>query len=254
MLGARVDSMSDRLCHCRARSSAAMRDESDDEVIPDRMASPISEGSYHTPVRAVEEIPEVVRETSEETFVNPTSSSPELEYEGENQVAIPIPPPSISPVRGQRASRSRRWGPYSGRRRPVRGMQTSDPNVLFGSDFHGSAVVPGRDDASVSSRPGGAGSRRVRRRERLDCPYALVGPACRGRLELGDESERSDGGVVSGAESGSGSSLSRFSERPPSRRTSSGSRPSSGSGSGRRDGRRGNRRECLGGGGGNCFC
>jgi hypothetical protein len=33
MLGARVDSMSDRLCHCRARSSAGVRD----DQIPDRI-------------------------------------------------------------------------------------------------------------------------------------------------------------------------------------------------------------------------
>jgi hypothetical protein len=54
---------------------------------------------------------EVVRETSEEMAVNPVSSSPELEYEEENQVAIPIPPPSLAPVRGQRSTRARYWHP-----------------------------------------------------------------------------------------------------------------------------------------------
>jgi hypothetical protein len=41
LLGAQVESMSERLCHCRTRSVAAVRDESEDESIPDRMASPI---------------------------------------------------------------------------------------------------------------------------------------------------------------------------------------------------------------------
>src|ERR1700684_1398793 len=41
LLGARVESMSEWLCHCRTRSVAAVRDESGDESIPDRMASPI---------------------------------------------------------------------------------------------------------------------------------------------------------------------------------------------------------------------
>jgi hypothetical protein len=209
MLGARVDSMSDRLCHCRARSSAGVRDESEDEQIPDWMASPASEGSYHTPVRTDEAEEEVGRETSEETAVNPTSSSPELEYEEENQVAIPVPPPSMSPVRGQCSTRARRWGPYLGRRRPVRGMQTTDLNVFYGGDVSvESTVLSGCDVAPVSSRPRGTGSGGVRRRERLDCPYALVGPACRGRLDVGDQLERQDGRVDSGTESDSGSSLS----------------------------------------------
>ncbi|KAF9782635.1 hypothetical protein BJ322DRAFT_1110510 [Thelephora terrestris] len=95
LLGARVESMSERLCHCRTRSVAAVRDESGDESIPDRMASPIaSDGSYRTPAHT-DGGEEVVRETSEETAVNPISSSPELEYAGENEVAIPVPPPSI---------------------------------------------------------------------------------------------------------------------------------------------------------------
>ncbi|KAF9779687.1 hypothetical protein BJ322DRAFT_1113477 [Thelephora terrestris] len=97
LLGARVESMSERLCHCRTRSVAAVRDESGDESIPDRMASPIaSDGSYRTPAHT-DGGEEVIRETSEETAVNPVSSSPELEYAGENEVAVPIPPPSISP-------------------------------------------------------------------------------------------------------------------------------------------------------------
>ncbi|KAF9777250.1 hypothetical protein BJ322DRAFT_1115159, partial [Thelephora terrestris] len=97
LLGARVESMSERLCHCRTRSVAAIRDESGDESIPDRMASPIaSDGSYRTPAHT-DGGEEVIRETSEETAVNPASSSPELEYAGENEVAVPIPPPSISP-------------------------------------------------------------------------------------------------------------------------------------------------------------
>jgi hypothetical protein len=76
-----------------------------------------------------------------------------LEYEEENQVAIPIPPPSLSPVRGQHSTRAHRWGPYPGHRRPVRGMQTTDLNAVFGSDFHAkSAVVPGHDHAPVSDR------------------------------------------------------------------------------------------------------
>jgi hypothetical protein len=173
-----------------------------DEEILDRMVSPIPEGSYRTPVRTDEGGEEVIRETSEETAVNSTSSSPELEYEEENQVVIPIPPPSLSPVRGQRSTRARC-------RRPVGWMHATDFNVIFGSDLHAeSAVVSRRDDVAVSTRSRGVGSGGVRRRERLDCPYALVGPACRGRLDIGDEPERQDGRVDSGAESDSGSSLS----------------------------------------------
>jgi hypothetical protein len=78
MLGARVDSMSDCLCHCRARSLAGVRDKSEDKEIPDWMASPASEGLYHTPVCTDEGGKEVVWETSEEMAVNPTSSSLEL--------------------------------------------------------------------------------------------------------------------------------------------------------------------------------
>ncbi|KAF9778469.1 hypothetical protein BJ322DRAFT_1114290 [Thelephora terrestris] len=97
LLGTRVESMSERLCCCRTRSVAAVRDESGDESIPDRMASPIaSDGSYRTPART-DGGEEVIREMSEETAVNPVSSSPELEYAGENEVAVPVPPPSISP-------------------------------------------------------------------------------------------------------------------------------------------------------------
>jgi hypothetical protein len=59
-----------------------------------------SDGSYHTPAHT-NGGEEVVREMSEETAVNPISSSPKLEYAGENEVAVPVPPPSISPVRGQ---------------------------------------------------------------------------------------------------------------------------------------------------------
>jgi hypothetical protein len=166
MLGARVDSMSDCLCHCCARSSAGVRDESEDEQIPDRMASPASEGSYHTPVRTEEAGEEVVRETSEETAVNPTSSSPELEYEEENQVVIPIPPPLVSPVRGQRSTRARRWVPYNGRRHPVRGMQTTDLNVFYRDDVHAEpTVLSGGDSAPVPSQLQGAGSDGVRRCE-----------------------------------------------------------------------------------------
>jgi hypothetical protein len=198
-----VDSMSDRLCHCCARSQAAVHDESEDELIPDRMASPASEGSYHTPVHTDDGIEEVIRETSEETAVNPTSSSPELEYEEENQVAIPILPPSVSPVCGQCSTCACHWVPYNGHCRPVRGMQTVNHNVVFGSDFHGPAVVPGCYDAPVSPRSRRIDSGGVHRCERLDEPYSLVGPACRGHVDTGDSAERSDDGVVSGAESDS---------------------------------------------------
>ena len=249
-----MDSMSDCLCHCRARSQAVVRDESKDELIPDRMASPASEGSYHTPVHTDDGIEEVVRKMSEETAINPTSSSLELEYEEENQVAIPIPPPSASPVRGQCSTHARCWVPYNGRCRPVRGMQTIDPNVVFGSDFHGSAVIPECDDASMSAQSRGIDPNRICQFGRLNEPYALVGPACSRVLPDGPVADGSDDGVVSDEESGSGSSLSRFSERPPLRRTASDSRSSSGSRSGHRDGRRGNHRECLGENGRDCSC
>jgi hypothetical protein len=116
-LGARVNSMSDRLCHCRTRSQAAICDESEDDAIPNRMASPASKGSYHTPM-CTDGGEEVVCEMSEETAINPVSSSPELEYEEENKVAVPIPPPSVSPVRGQHWIYACRWALYNGVRCP----------------------------------------------------------------------------------------------------------------------------------------
>jgi hypothetical protein len=82
--------------------------------------------------------------------VNPVSSSPELEYAGENEVAIPVPPPSISPVRGQRSIRARRWVPYRGALRPAHRMRPSNPDaVRQGGDIE-STVLFQCDNATVS--------------------------------------------------------------------------------------------------------
>jgi hypothetical protein len=78
-------------------------------------------------------------------------------------------------VRGQRSTCARRWVPYNGRCRPVRGMQTTDLSVFYGGDVRvESTILSGRDAAPAPPRSRGTGSDGVRRRERLDCPAVVV--------------------------------------------------------------------------------